>query len=359
MTHIRNLLLLALMVVATPATGKRHKTPPVAAANAEYHPTVEEYTVQKGDTLWDISARLVGSAWFWPRVWAYNPEITNPHWIYPGDVVRFQPSDQVLPRLAQLASGRRDMPEEPAAVEKKPEADVGPVVQDAVPARKSAARNSRELVTLLLSPKELAESGRLTNSIADKILLAPTDEVFITFPPSKRPSPGQRYMVYRTVSEVRHPLTHERYGYMTQVTGFATVSMSDGDIGRAVLNETVAEVERGQLVAPVVQLPLFGQKGTNAKVPLSGVILAVEPDVNVSGQYRIVFVDIGAGSGIEVGNRLGVFITQDPVAPDRELPPTLVAVLVALDVRDKATTCMVIESRREIEAGFAVKTLLH
>ncbi|NVJ57282.1 MAG: LysM peptidoglycan-binding domain-containing protein, partial [Vibrionaceae bacterium] len=43
------------------------------------------YTVVKGDTLWDISAMYLDSPWLWPRLWQVNPDIDNPHLIYPGD----------------------------------------------------------------------------------------------------------------------------------------------------------------------------------------------------------------------------------------------------------------------------------
>ena len=51
----------------------------------------DTHTVQKGDTLWDLSARYYRNAWGWPKMWSYNPQITNPHWIYPGDVIRVAP----------------------------------------------------------------------------------------------------------------------------------------------------------------------------------------------------------------------------------------------------------------------------
>ena len=52
---------------------------------AEHHP--DTYTVQKGDTLWSISARFLRRPWEWPEVWQANPQVHNPHLIYPGDVL--------------------------------------------------------------------------------------------------------------------------------------------------------------------------------------------------------------------------------------------------------------------------------
>ena len=48
------------------------------------------HTVKRGDTLWDLCAGYYGNPWQWPKVWSYNPQIQNPHWIYPGDQVRMR-----------------------------------------------------------------------------------------------------------------------------------------------------------------------------------------------------------------------------------------------------------------------------
>jgi nucleoid-associated protein YgaU len=51
----------------------------------------ETYTIQPGDTLWDISETFFGNGHYWPKVWQMNDDITNPHLISPGYVLRFTP----------------------------------------------------------------------------------------------------------------------------------------------------------------------------------------------------------------------------------------------------------------------------
>jgi hypothetical protein len=54
-------------------------------------PTPELHVVRSGDTLWDLCFYYFNDPWQWPKVWSYNAQITNPHWIYPGDLVRMVP----------------------------------------------------------------------------------------------------------------------------------------------------------------------------------------------------------------------------------------------------------------------------
>ena len=63
----------------------------------------QRYIVQPGDTLWDISAKFLTDPWYWPEIWHINPQVANPHLIYPGDELALTWVDG-QPRVS-LASG--------------------------------------------------------------------------------------------------------------------------------------------------------------------------------------------------------------------------------------------------------------
>jgi nucleoid-associated protein YgaU len=65
--------------------------PAPAPASGSRDVAPENYVIQRGDTLWDLSGKFLESPWYWPKLWSYNPQIENPHWIYPGNPLRLSP----------------------------------------------------------------------------------------------------------------------------------------------------------------------------------------------------------------------------------------------------------------------------
>ena len=107
---LRTVLVVAMLTVATYAA---------AVEMRGDHP--DTYVVKRGDTLWDIAGRFLKRPWLWPEIWQANPQIANPHLIYPGDVI----SLAYLDRVAVQPGPRQGTP-----INAIPLADVEPFLKD-------------------------------------------------------------------------------------------------------------------------------------------------------------------------------------------------------------------------------------
>jgi hypothetical protein len=245
------------------------------------------HTVRRGDTLWDISWFYYSNPWEWPRVWSYNPEITNPHWIYPGDQVRLYEGGKA-PATAGTGSGAGG-PDQPVA------------------ARPQTGEGFFELRQLaFVGNEDLKSSITVDGSPEEKMLLAAGDEVYLAYPKNRPPRVGQRYSVYQERRRVKHPESGKDVGAYVKIVGeVEVISVKENKRARAVILDSVDVIERGQRVGPL-QRQFKNVDATPAEVDLEGTIVADIASDQLIGARQVVVLDRGAEHRMKVGNKLHV-----------------------------------------------------
>jgi hypothetical protein len=339
-----------------PVEGDRVRTTPEPTAPAEVH------SVVKGDTLWDLSQRYLGSPWYWPKVWSYNPEIANPHWIYPGNRVRFFRAGEEVPSEVEVAAepvGTDEGVSSPDSINLEHEAGVRVAGKIGYRAQPGIRVTHQGFVTA----KQLQQSGVIDSSFAETQMLSYPDTVYIKFPKGAAVKHGEKYIVFRTAAELVHPATKRRYGYLTHILGTVRVVKSSGEFVSAQLNaDTWDEVHRGDLIGPAgEQLREVIERRPNDRQLKGYVIGVLVPFLTVLGEHNVVVVDKGRADGVQPGNTFTVVRQQDPISrkaflnpaqvQDRRLPIEDVGSCMAIDVKDIATMCLLTRSLREIVYG--------
>lgn len=336
--------------VAPPPTAS---SPPSGAGTPQSAPTAE-HAVQTGDTLWGITQQYLGSPWYWPKVWSYNPQIANPHWIYPGNVVRFYgggeegPTQVAIRPVSKIATSTR-IGDDPAPFEV-----VGPLVY-------SAARGPMIPVPIFITPRDLEETGSIVASFAQMAMLSFPETFYAKF--KAPPKLGVAYLILRTVPAPTDPETFATLGYMTRIVGAARVLRLD-ESGLAVMEivKQQDEILRGDRIGPYgepIVRPLVSRPAQ--RDVLGGRVVGNYPVAAAMGaQNSYGIMNRGAHQGVEIGNTFTIWRQHDPLkqsafmnptVADTALPKEDIASCVVLDVREATSICVYTRSLRPVERG--------
>jgi hypothetical protein len=345
-------------------------------------PPPDTYTVKPGDTLWDLSGRFLNNPWYWPKVWSYNPEITNPHWIYPGNLLRFFPGTEEGPaRVEPVAPPQPAEPtaevEAPKELEDMSKADMGKAQdygeEDAVAVTGPykvgyvAPRGVLGRRDTFITQRELEESGVVSGAFEDKFLLSVTDRLYARFKDPAVPKVGQNYVIFRTVRPVEHPRTQERLGYQTSIIGTARAVAKDEKATTLVVSQASEAIERGDLVGPLAEKVLKMVPRRPNQRQMEGLIVSTERAATwLAAEHHLVFVDKGRADGVEEGNLFTVIRAGDPygqpvglqdlsIREDLSYPTEDIGELLVVDAKENFSTALVVRSLRELFAGDRVE----
>lgn len=256
-------------------------------------PTPELHVVRRGDTLWDICWYYFNDPWQWPKVWSYNAQITNPHWIYPGDLVR------LLPKGFLSA-----VPIDDPGLEPDARPDGGTATPDVVTPQRRLDVEVRQVA--FIDKKHLDSSMFIIGAVEDKELLSTGDDVYISYPESQVPKVGDRHSIYAEDQRVDHPSGGKVLGSYVRILGELQItSVKQGKRAQGRITDANAEIERGARVGPLMKQFKSVPPQRN-EVDLQGTIVAMLTSNQLIGQGEVVFMDLGKDTGIKPGNRLFV-----------------------------------------------------
>jgi hypothetical protein len=342
-----------------------------AAELREDHPAT--YVVQKGDTLWDISARFLKKPWLWPEIWQANPQVKNPHLIYPGDVLSLVYID-----------GNRIQSEGPhvgEAITAIPLADLEPflkqltVVDDA---------KKMPYVLGLEDDRLLGSSGQLAYVVG----LAGAQ-------------PGQLVQIARPINKYFRGKTethasqldfraneiHRDWGafwadtrYNDRGRGYAGTEMmlhSIGEVTQVVngvasvlLNDEGRDVRAGDRIMPVEAQPYdpYFYPSAPATMPANGHVLSITDGMHAAGPQNVVALSVGSSDGVKNGTTFSVW-HDGALKPDRvryqneiaakqhavDMPDEFMGHVMVFRTFDKVSYALIMDGIKPIRVGDELK----
>lgn len=325
---------------------------PLIANDVELNPDYpERYVVKKGDTLWDISGMYLKYPWHWPDIWYANPQVENPHLIYPGDELSLVWRDG-RPVL-EVNRGQRTV-------------KLGPEVRETMIDKPIPTIPLSAIGPFLSKPKvvgaEVLDNAPYVVASAEERLISGSGDY--VYARGVNEEDADNYSIFRGGKVYTDPETQEILGYEAIYTGDASVA-AHGDPAKVDLTYTNREVQIGDRLLEVEEddydLNFIPRSPGNE---MNGYIISVFDGVSQVGQYQIVVLNLGQRDGLETGHVLSVYqagdTIPDQVTADRNdvvtLPDEHAGEAMVFKTYEKASYAIVMKATKAIHLLDKVKS---
>ena len=348
---------------------------PLSLPAAEDEKTVEYqtgfyYTVQKGDTLWDLSQKFSDTPWQWPELWKENDQIANPHRIYPGQRIRLyrRRDTSASGKGAGAGAGRGTG----AGWDTDANRDTG--AARGTDAARGAAGHRRKSETLGLNPSAMidfhyasvervgfirkepaASHGTIFKVEGHKNMIATDDLVYIRPEDNFTLMQGNTYTIYRTLPPIIDRTTKKYIGIQHYFTGVVEITLTRPEFVLGRIVAAYRPIRVGDLLMP------FQKRQPRVEIQdsppgLQGQIIDSEEHQVMFGESAIAFINKGKQDGVKPGQLYWIFQQEQyRINPknknDVTLTPVLFGELLVLHTEETTATVMITNSRKAIHAA--------
>ncbi|TAM34883.1 MAG: LysM domain-containing protein [Rhodanobacter sp.] len=350
-----------------------------AAQLRNSHP--DSYTVHRGDTLWGISAKFLMKPWLWPEIWQANPQIRNPHLIYPGDVLNLAFING-RPALTLKPSVHREGEAVPAI----PLDALKTFLKDLRVVNSSAVKEAPYVVGVeenqlrVTSGQNIYVRG-LKSEPGERWAIVRPEHMFRGYDNDDKGSAVFADELWANAAMVKSPWEedfdngsgHYRrgkdLGVEVRVIGTAQV-LHSGDPATLLVTESTAEIRSGDRLMPVGDNPYdpYFYPHAAASDPKDGRVIAFTDAMDAVGPHQIVALSVGAKDGIDNGTTFSVWHPGDNIHDDVAsnswnrsvgkrvtLPDEYVAHVMVFRTFDNVSYGLVMDGLRPVKKGDKIK----
>jgi len=309
------------------------------------------YTVKRGDTLWDISAVFLKDPWFWPEIWQINPQVENPHLIYPGDVLSLAvgAGGEAHVFISQYSGARL----QPRLRSEDLEGPIDTLAFSAI----AAFLSKPSVVTeeqVLAAPHIVAfRDGHMIGGEGHEAYVRNLNAPL-----------NQRFSVMHVAQPIYDFETNELVGYQAAYVATAVVNRP-GEIARTILTEGSREALRGDRLMSQEGEESLSFKPHASTTNIDGQIIAIADEASQVGNYQVVVLNRGQRHGLTPGVVLAVDqrgevmhdvwgkrpFGKDALGPTVQLPFERAGTLIVFKVFNRVSYGLVIGARAPMQVA--------
>lgn len=330
----------------------------------------EIYTVVRGDTLWDISDRFLKKPWLWTEIWDYNPQIYNPHLIYPGDVLALEYVNG-QPTLVLTRNGKPVPHSRPTlAAANAVDANGSPLAGNGGRLRLSPRIRAESLDSaiptisgesiqqFLVHPRvvdahTIKKSPYVVGNYDNRLISAVGHKVYVRGNMNRHQT---SYGIFRQSKELRDPVNNALLGYEVKHVADAKL-LNIGDPSTLGITSNKMETIAGDIL-----LPVSDSGTTHTYTPRlpelrgEGRIVSLVNAISQTGRDQVVILNIGSNSNIQEGDVLAIEARGKTMIDPQgrggyesvTMPNTRTGVAMVFKTFDKVSYALIMESTRPV-----------